>query len=316
MKAVLAILNDYQDVALSFGDFDSLLPHFDIRVFRRAFASDSETVAELTDAQVVVAMRERTSLGRSVIEALPQLKLIVTTGTRNAAIDLAAAAERGVVVSGTGMSRHAAGEHTWALLMAAARHIPAEVADLRAGGWQISVGAELHGRTLGIVGLGHIGSQMARYAQAFGMTVLAWSANLDAAHARELGVEPVTKERLFAESDVVTVHLVLSERSRGVVGAAELAALGPTGLLVNTSRGPLVDEAALVAALSSGTLGAAALDVFDAEPLPADHPLRTLPNVVATPHIGFVTDAAYSTAYSQAVEDIHAWLRGAPIRLL
>lgn len=316
MKPVIAILNDYQGVALSFGDFDSLRAFFEIRVYRHAFASDAEAVAGLADAQVLVAMRERTSLGRGVIDALPQLKLIVTTGTRNAAIDLAAAAERGVVVSGTGMSRHAAGEHTWALLMAAARHIPAEVADVRAGGWQTSVGTELHGRTLGIVGLGHIGSQMARYAQAFGMRVLAWSTNLDPARARELGVEPVAKERLFAESDIVTLHLVLSERSRGVVGSSELEALGPHGLLVNTSRGPLVDEAALVAALSSGTLGAAALDVFNVEPLPVDHPLRTLPNVVATPHIGFVTDAAYSTAYSQAVEDIHAWLQGAPIRLL
>lgn len=316
MKPVLAILNDYQNVALASADFDSLREHFDIRVHTRAFADERDTIAELADAQVLVAMRERTPLGRTVLQELPNLRFIVTTGTRNAAIDLAAAAERGIPVSGTGMSKQAAGEHTWALLMAAARHIPAEVDALRAGGWQTCVGTELSGRTLGIVGLGHIGGQVARYAQAFGMSVAAWSANLDPDRARALGVTPVTKERLFTESDIVTLHLVLSERTRGIVGADELELLGRNGLLVNTSRGPLVDEAALVSALTSGTLGAAALDVFDTEPLPADHPLRTLPNVVATPHIGFVTDKAYAVAYPQAVEDIHAWLRGEPIRLL
>lgn len=316
MKPVLAILDDYQGVALASADFDSLREGFDIRVFTRAFADERETISELADAQVVVAMRERTALSRTVLEALPNLRFIVTTGTRNAAIDLAAAAERGIPVSGTGMSKHAAGEHTWALLMAAARHIPTEVDNLRGGGWQSTVGTELYGRTLGIVGLGHIGSQVARYAQAFGMTVHAWSANLDPDRARALGVTPVAKDQLFAESDIVTLHLVLSARTRGVVGAHELALLGRNGLLVNTSRGPLVDEAALVAALTSGALGAAALDVFDTEPLPADHPLRSLPNVVATPHIGFVTDSAYGVAYPQAVENIHAWLRGEPIRLL
>jgi phosphoglycerate dehydrogenase-like enzyme len=316
VKPVLAILNDYQGVALSSADFDSLREHFDIRVYTRAFDDEQETITELADAEVVVAMRERTRLSREVLDGLPNLRFIVTTGTRNAAIDIVAAAERGVPVSGTGMSKHAAGEHTWALLMAAARHIPAEVDNVRSGGWQTTVGTELYGHTLGIVGLGHIGSQVARYAQAFGMTLQAWSANLDPDRARALGVTPVPKDRLFAESDIVTLHLVLSERTSGVVGAQELAQLGPHGLLVNTSRGPLVDEAALVAALTDGTLGAAALDVFDDEPLPADHPLRTLPNVVATPHVGFVTDKAYGVAYPQAVENIHAWLRGEPIRLL
>lgn len=316
MKPVLAVLNDYQNIALRSADFDSLREHFDIRVFTRAFADEQETMAELADAQVLVAMRERTSLSRAVLQGLPKLRFIVTTGTRNAAIDLAAAGQRGIPVSGTGMSKHAAGEHTWALLMAAARHIPTEAGNVRAGGWQTCVGTELYGRTLGIVGLGHIGTQVARYAQAFGMTVQAWSANLDADRAKALGVAPVTKDQLFSESDIVTLHLVLSERTRGIVGAHELALLGPRGLLVNTSRGPLVDEAALVAALRSGELGAAALDVFDTEPLPLNHPLRTLPNVVATPHIGFVTDSAYAVAYPQAVENIHAWLRGEPIRLL
>ncbi|MDF2824179.1 MAG: hydroxyacid dehydrogenase [Mycobacterium sp.] len=316
MKPVLAILNDYQGVALDFADFDSLREHFEIRVYRRAFSDEQDTIAELADAQVLVAMRERTRLSRVVIENLPRLRFIVTTGTRNAAIDLAAAGERGIPVSGTGMSKNAAGELTWALLMAAARHIPAEVEDLRSGGWQRTVGTELHGRTLGLVGLGHIGAQVARYGLAFGMTVQAWSANLDPDRARSLHVEPVTKDRLFAESDIVSLHLVLSDRSRGVVGANELALLGPQGLLVNTSRGPLVDEPALIEALTSGALGAAALDVFDEEPLPGDHPLRTLPNVVATPHIGFVTDSGYGVAYSQAVENITAWLGGGPIRLL
>ncbi|MGB3481766.1 MAG: D-2-hydroxyacid dehydrogenase family protein [Mycobacterium sp.] len=316
MKPVLAILNDYQGVALSYGDFDSLREHFEIQVYDRVFGDEQQVITELADAEVLVVMRERTRLSRAVLDGLPSLRFIVTTGTRNAAIDLEAAAERGLPVSGTGMSKHAAGEHTWALLMAAVRHIPAEVDAMRVGGWQSTVGTELYGRTLGIVGLGHIGIQVARYGQAFGMKVQAWSTNLDAARAEALGVEPVTKQRLFAESDIVSLHLVLSERTRAIVGAEELALLGHRGLLVNTSRGPLVDETALVAALASGALGAAALDVFDVEPLPPDHPLRTLPNVVATPHIGFVTDKGYATAYSQAVENITAWLDGTPIRLL
>ncbi|MET0899222.1 MAG: D-2-hydroxyacid dehydrogenase family protein [Mycobacterium sp.] len=316
MKPILAILNDYQNVALNFGDFDSLRDHFDIRVYRHAFADEQETVAELADVQVVVAMRERTRFSRAVLEGLPNLRFIVTTGTRNAAIDISAAAERGVPVSGTGMSKHAAGEHTWALLMAAARHVPEEVAAVRGGGWQVTVGTELHGRTLGVVGLGRIGTQVARYGQAFGMTVKAWSANLDPGRAESLGVQAVTKDELFTDSDVVSLHLVLSDRTRGIVGVRELQLLGPEGLLVNTSRGPLVDEIALVDALTSGTLGAAALDVYDTEPLPAAHPLRTLPNVLATGHVGFVTAQGYAVAYSQAVENIQAWLRGDSIRHL
>jgi phosphoglycerate dehydrogenase-like enzyme len=316
VKPVLAILDDYQGVALELADFDSLRSAFDIRVHRHPFTDEHETITSLADAEVLVAMRERTRLSRFVIENLPELRLIVTTGARNAAIDLAAAAERQIPVSGTGMSKHAAGEHTWALLMAAARHIPTEAANVRTGGWQTTVGTELNGRTLGIVGLGRIGTQVARYGQAFGMTVTAWSTNLDPDRAAALNVQAVTKNQLFAESDIVSLHLVLSDRTRGIVGADELSLLGPRGLLVNTSRGPLVDETALVAALTSNILGAAALDVFGSEPLPAGHPLRTLPNVVATPHIGFVTDTAYGVAYPQAVEDIHAWLKGEPIRLL
>lgn len=316
MKPVLAILDDYQGVALDCADFAALDGQLDIRVYRRPFADEQDTITELADVAVLVAMRERTPFSRRVFAGLPNLQHIVTTGTRNAAIDLAAAEEFGVLVSGTGMSKYAAGEHTWALLMAAARHIADEVAAIRAGGWQVRVGTELRGRTLGIAGLGHIGSQVARYGQAFGMTVKAWSANLDVGRAADLGVEAVTKDQLFAESDVVSLHLVLSERTRGIVGRHELELLGPDGLLVNTSRGPLVDETALVDALASGALGAAALDVYDTEPLPADHPLRALPNVVATGHIGFVTGQGYRVAYGHAVENIKAWLGGEPIRLL
>jgi phosphoglycerate dehydrogenase-like enzyme len=316
MKPVLAILDDYQGVALTYGDFDSLRENFDIRVHRHPFSGEQEIITQLADAPVVVAMRERTPFSRNVFESLPRLRFIVTTGTRNAAIDLVAAAERGIPVSGTGMSKYSAGELTWALLMAASRHIPDEEASMRGGGWQTTVGSELHGRTLGVVGLGHTGTQVARYGLAFGMTVKAWSANLDTDRAAALGVEPVAKEQLFAESDVVSLHLVLSDRTRGIVGADELALLGPDGLLVNTSRGPLVDEKALVDALASGALGAAALDVYDSEPLPVDHPLRTLPNVLTTGHIGFVTAQGYRLAYSQAVENIHAWLKDQPIRLL
>jgi phosphoglycerate dehydrogenase-like enzyme len=234
----------------------------------------------------------------------------------NASIDLAAARERGVVVAGTGGSAASTAELIWGLLLAVARRIPAEDASVRAGGWQSSIGPELAGSTLGIVGLGRLGQAVARYARAFDMRLLAWSTNLTADRAAEHGAELVSKRELFERSDFVTIHLKLSDRSRGLIGAGELGLLGRRGYLINTSRGPIVDEAALVAALRDGTIAGAGLDVFDVEPLPADHPLRTLPNTVLTPHIGFVSEQAYARIYGDAVEDILAWLGGSPIRVL
>jgi phosphoglycerate dehydrogenase-like enzyme len=265
---------------------------------------------------VIAAMRERTPFPAALLDRLPRLRLLVTTGMRNASIDLAAAHRRGVVVCGTGGSAAGTPELTWALMMALTRNIPAEDARIRAGGWQSTVGRELAGRTLGLLGLGRIGQRVAGYGRAFGMDVLAWSQNLTADRAESCGARLVDKAALFRESDVVSVHLQLSDRTRGLVGAAELSLLGPDGYLVNTSRGPIVDESALLAALHGGTVAGAALDVFGTEPLPADHPFRSAPRTVLTPHLGYVTDRGYEAFFADTVEDIVAWLDGVPVRVL
>ena len=261
-------------------------------------------------------MRERTPFPRALFERLPNLRLLATTGMRNAAIDLAAATAAGVIVSGTGASGAATAELTWGLILGLARHIAAEAASVRSGGWQTSVGGDLGGRTLGVIGLGRLGSKVASIGNAFGMTVIAWSPNLTQDRARECGAALVSKDALLASSDIVTIHMVLSETTRGLLGAAELARMKPSALLINTSRGPLIDEAALVAALAAGKLASAGLDVFDVEPLAADHPLRRLDNVLVTPHIGFVTQATYEIFFRQTVENIAAYLDGAPIRVI
>jgi phosphoglycerate dehydrogenase-like enzyme len=253
-------------------------------------------------------MRERTPLTRAVIERLPRLRLIASTGAANASIDLAAARERGIAVAHTGYTSHGAIELTWALLLAAVRSIPAEVNSVRDGGWQVAVGGDLCGRTLGLLGLGRIGSAVARIGRAFEMDVVAWSANLTPERAAEAGARLVSKASVFRSADVVSLHLVLGERTRGIVGATELAQMKPSAWLVNTSRGPLVDELALIETLRAKRIAGAALDVFATEPLPPDHPLRTLPNVVATPHIGFVTRQTYETFYRDTVGNIIAWL--------
>jgi phosphoglycerate dehydrogenase-like enzyme len=234
----------------------------------------------------------------------------------NVAIDVAAAKANGVVVCGTGIKGPPTAELSWGLILALARKIPAEDAAMRSGGWQTTIGADLEGATLGLVGLGRLGKRMVPVAKAFGMDVLAWSENLDPEAARALGAEPVGKLDLFARSDFVSVHYKLGERSRGIVGAAEIGAMKPGAYLINTSRGPLVDESALLAALRAGTIAGAALDVYDSEPLPVDHPLRMAPNTVLTPHIGYVSRGTYERFYGDAVEDIHAFLAGAPMRLL
>lgn len=313
----LAIIDDYQQVSGDYAPWDSL-PDGDVKVsvFSAPFVSEEQAVAALEPFDIVVAMRERTRFPQTVLDALPNLKLLVTTGMANAAIDMKAAAERGIVVCGTGGSPAAAPELTWALLLAFARNLPVEENSLRAGGWQTGVGFELEGKTLGIVGLGKIGTRIARYANAFGMDVLAWSQNLTADAAKAAGARKVTKEELFRESDVVTLHLRLSERSEGIVGAKELRLLGPEGVLVNTARGPLVDEAALVQALEEGWIRGAALDVFDEEPLPAGHALIHSRRTVLSPHIGYVTHESYRQFYGGAFEDVKAWLAGDPVRVL
>ena len=313
----LAILDDYQQVAGDYAPWDSLLDDgVKVSVFSAPFVSEEQAVAALAPFDILVAMRERTRFPQTALDALPNLKLLVTTGMANAAIDLEAAAERGVVVCGTGGSPAAAPELTWALLLAFARNLPVEENSLRAGEWQAGVGFELEGKTLGIVGLGKIGKRIAGYAKAFGMDVLAWSQNLTAEAAGSAGARLVSKEELFSESDIVTLHLRLSERTEGIVGSEELRLLGPDGVLVNTARGPLVDEAALIRALEEGWIRGAALDVFEDEPLPAGHALLHSPRTVLTPHVGYVTHESYRKFYGEAFEDVKAWLAGDPVRVL
>lgn len=304
----VAILDDYQNVALHMADWSQVAARADITVFNDHLADHDAVVERLTPFDVVCVMRERTPLPRNIIERLPQLKMIASTGPFNAAIDVAAASDRGIHVSTTGGYIESTVELTWALILAAARRIVDEAGSVRAGGWQTSVGRQLGGSVLGVLGLGRIGTRVARVGAAFGMEVIAWSANLTAEAAEKAGATYVSKTELLRRADVLTIHLVLSERSRGLVGGDELELMKPTALLVNTSRGPIVDETALIDALRSRRLGAAGLDVFDTEPLPAGHPLRALDNVVATPHIGYVADRVYRTFYGEAAAKIARWL--------
>ena len=304
----IAVLDDYQHVALSMADWSGLQDRASIEVFSDTIAEPDALIARLQPFDVICVMRERTPLPRAILKRLPRLKLIVSTGPKNASIDHAAAEEHGIVVKDTRGSLAAPTELTWALIMASARHVAAEAASFRTGGWQRTVGDELKGRTLGVLGLGHIGGHIARIARAFDMAVITWSDRTTAEQATEVGATLVTKDRLFAEADIVTIHLVLVEATRGLVGAEELAAMKPTAWLVNTSRGPIVDEAALIAALRARMIGGAALDVFNVEPLPAGHPFRTLDNVVATPHLGYVSRQQYAVWYADTVDHIAAWL--------
>jgi phosphoglycerate dehydrogenase-like enzyme len=310
----IAVLDDWQDVASGVVDWSVLDPLGTVS-FLHEFPADTATLAErLRSFDVICVMRERTLFDAALLGQLPNLKLLVTGGMRNAAIDLQAARLQGVVVCGTESYKHAAPELTWALIMGATRNLVGEANSLRAGHWQIGLGGDLHGKTLGILGLGSIGKWIARYGQAFGMKVIAWSQNLTAEAAAESGVTRVGKQELFEQADVLSVHLVLSDRSRGLVDAEALGWMKPGAWLVNTSRGPIVDEAALLEALQQRRIAGAALDVYGREPLPVDHPFRTLDNVLATPHIGYVTENNYRMFFSQMIEDIQAWHAGAPIR--
>jgi phosphoglycerate dehydrogenase-like enzyme len=304
----IAILDDYQNVALREADWSPLTARAELTVFTDHLFDVGEIAQRLQPFDVVCVMRERTPFSRTLIESLPNLKLIASTGSGNASIDLEAAAERGVEVLHTGYSSTPTIEFTWALILAMARNIAGENESLRSGGWQISLGTELAGKTLGLLGLGRVGSAVGVIGRAFRMNVIAWSQNLTPERAEEKGVQLVDKATLFSTSDFLLIHVRLSERTHHLVGPAELAQMKPTSRLINTSRGPIVDEAALINALKTGQLAGAALDVYDTEPLAADHPFRSLSNVLATPHIGYVSNELYRTFYGDTVHNIVQWL--------
>jgi phosphoglycerate dehydrogenase-like enzyme len=308
----IALLDDYQGVALDCADWSKLRDRSQITVFRDTITDPDALVKRLEDFEIIGIMRERTPFPRALLERLPKLRLLVTTGHRNASVDVAAAQERGVVVCGTPSSAHAAAELTWALIMAASRRIDLESRSFVEGGWQVGLGRDLSGKTLGIIGLGRLGSLVAGYGRAFGMKVISWSQNLTPERAAEAGAVAVDKESLFRESDFVTLHLRLSDRSRGLVDEKMLGLMKPDAWIVNTARGPIVDRAALLAALKARRIGGAALDVFDDEPLPADDDLRRLDNVVATPHVGYVTQENYRVMYQTTADNIAAFLDGKP----
>ena len=304
----IAVLDDYQGVALTLADWSKVTARARVTVFNDHLDDPEALVERLAPFDVVCVMRERTPLRRHVIERLPKLKLIASTAMRNASIDADAAAERGIAIVHTSYSSSPTVELTWALILAGARHVVSENASLRAGGWQRSIGDDLAGKTLGIVGLGNIGAQVAKVGLAFGMQVIAWSQNLTREAAAAAGTRLVSKEELLREADVVSIHLVLSGRTRGLIGAAELQLMKPTARLVNTSRGPIIVESALIDALAIGRIAGAAIDVFDVEPLPLEHPYRRLDRVLATPHIGYVSRGLYEQFYRDTVANIVAWL--------
>ena len=314
--ARVALLDDYQGVALSMADWKSLPAGTDVVAFPDHLADEGALATRLADFDIVMAMRERTPFTRSLLERLPKLRLLITAGMRNASIDMKAAADRGVTVCGTAGLPYPTAELAWGLILGLMRRIPVEDRATREGRWQVSLGLGLNGKTLGVLGLGTLGSRVARVGGAFEMEVLAWSANLTAARAAEVGVTLVPKDELLARSDIVSIHLVLGDRTRGLIGARELGLMKRSAFLVNTSRGPIVDEAALIGALRDGTIAGAGLDVFDTEPLPRDHPFRSLPNTVIAPHLGYVTEETYRVFYGQALEDVQAFLRGEPVRVL
>jgi phosphoglycerate dehydrogenase-like enzyme len=312
----IAVLDDYQYVAATYADWSRLPRAVEVVEFSDHVDDLATLVRRLSPFDVIVAMRERTPFPRGLLERLPNLKLLITTGAANKSIDVAAAAEHGITVCGTGAHPPGTAELTWALILAVARHIPQEDASVRAGGWQQTVGLDLAGSTLGVIGLGRLGSRVARIGQAFEMDVVAWSANLTDERAAEVGVRRMSKEGLLSTSDVVTIHLQLSDRTRGLIGRGELSRMKPNSILVNTSRGPIVDEHALIEALRGGAIHGAGLDVFDQEPLPRHHPLREMRRGVLTPHLGYVTEKTYEVFYRDAVDDVAAWLAGEPIRVI
>jgi phosphoglycerate dehydrogenase-like enzyme len=304
----VAILDDYQNVALHMADWSDVRRHADIVVFNDHLADPSQVVERLLPFDVVCVMRERTPLTREILRQLPNLKLIASTGLRNASVDTQAAEELGITVTATGYESTATIEFTWTLILASVRGLSQEAASVKLGGWQVGLGANLRGKTLGVVGLGKVGADVARIALAFGMKVIAWSQNLTEETARKAGATLVEKETLLRDADIVTIHLILSDRTRGLIGVREFELMKPTARLINTSRGPIVDESSLIDALKTRRIAGAAVDVYDAEPLKEDHPLRHMDNVLATPHIGYVTEDLYRTFYGDAEASVAAWL--------
>jgi len=312
-----AILDDYQNVVLKLADWSALKAKVDFQVFNAHLGGADKVIAALQDFEIVIAMRERTAFPRAVIEALPKLKLLITTGARNASIDTEAAKARGIPVCGTPSFGSPTSGVAIGLMLELTRHIGYENARLHAGAvWQSTIGADFDGMTLGILGLGKLGTRTANIAKAFGMKVIAWSQNLTEEKCREAGVGYVGKDDLFRQSDFITIHVVLSQRTRGLVGAKELGLMKPSAYLINTSRGPIVEEAALLSALRDKKIAGAGLDVFDIEPLPLDHPLRKMDNVVITPHLGYVSEQNYRAYFAGVVEDISAFLNGKPVRVI
>jgi phosphoglycerate dehydrogenase-like enzyme len=315
--ASIAILDDYQNVALKMADWSRLQQGHRLVVLNQHLPDVEACARALADFEVIGIMRERTPFPRALIERLPKLKLVVTTGKRNASIDVAAANERGVTVCGTSGGSHPTAELAIGLMLGLARHLREEFHAMRAGGgWQSTVGFDLDGRTLGILGLGNIGGRVARIGAAFGMKLIAWSENLTPERAKAQGAEHVSKDELFRRADVISIHLVLSRRTRGLVGARELGLMKPTAILINTSRGPIVDEAAMLAALKEKRIAGYGADTFDMEPLPANHPLRSEPRALLTPHLGYVTEETYRKFYPGMVEAIEAWLAGKPVGVI
>lgn len=311
----IGVLDDYQGVNLALGPWDRLPGEMSVTVFRDTITDQAALVERLAPFDALVIMRERTPFPRALLEKLPNLRLLITTGARNRSVDMAACAERGIVVCGTPSVAHPTVDLTWGLILSLARDIPRQEASLRAGGWQVSpLGFTLEGRTLGVMGLGNLGSRAAKVGAALGMKIIAWSQNLTAEKAAAAGAALVDKATLMREADVLTLHLVLSDRSRGIVGAADLALMKRTAYVVNTSRGPLIDQDALIAALKEGRIAGAGLDVFDREPLPQDHPILSAPNTVLTPHLGYVTEENYRTYFASAVESILGYVAGTPVR--
>ena len=311
----IAVLDDYQNVARDMADWSTLAGH-EVTFFRQPYEGIEGFCERLRPFDILCVMRERSPMDRSVLERLPNARMLATAGMRNAAIDLEYCRERGIVVSGTVNSAEATPELAWGMIISLARNIHIENARMRSGTWITTLGTDLEGKTLGILGLGRLGQKMARIGQAFDMKCIAWSQNLTAGAAAEHGVERVGKDELFRQSDFLSVHYKLGERSRGLVGGAEISLMKPMAYLINTSRGPIVDTGALIAALEAGTLAGAAVDVYDQEPLPPDAPIRRAPNTIITPHLGYVTDGTYRAFYGQMVESITAWIAGDPVRVL
>jgi D-3-phosphoglycerate dehydrogenase len=317
MSLKAAILDDYQNVAQTLADWSPIAKDVEIKVFTTPFASADEAIKALQGFAIVAGMRERTPFPKAVIDALPDLKLLITTGARNASFDIKAANERGITVCGTGGVGSPTTGIAFGLMLELTRRIGFESARLKAGAsWQVTLGRDLEGLTLGCLGLGKLGARSAAVAKAFGMKTIAWSQNLTPETAKAGGADYVSKDDLFRNADIVTIHVVLGDRSRGLVGAKELGLMKKTAYLINTSRGPIVDEKALISALNAKAIAGAGLDVYDVEPLPLDHPFRKMDNIVITPHLGYVTEQNYRKMYVDIVEDIRAWLDGKPVRVI